>query len=60
MQTFEIAPHYDAWMQGDRLGTLIKTSMAKEGPHKGKAIAHLKMLRSGRTLRVLLDDCTLR
>jgi hypothetical protein len=60
MQTFEIAPHYDRWMMGDRLGDLVKYSKARTGPHKGETIAHLKMHVSGKVIRVLADDLTLR
>lgn len=55
---FEIAPHYDRWMMGDRMGTLVKTTVARAGEHKGRTIAHLKMERSGKTIRVLFDDLT--
>lgn len=58
MQTYEIAPHYDRWMMGDRLGTLVRISKARTGIHAGADIAHLRMHRSGKTIRVLLDDCT--
>lgn len=41
-QRVEISPACDAWMQGDRYGTVVKI---------GRKYAHLKMDRSGRTLQ---------
>lgn len=40
----ELHPATDAWMRGDRFGEVVKV---------GRKVYHVKMDRSGRTLRVI-------
>jgi hypothetical protein len=57
---YEIGPHYDRWMMGDRYGQLVKVTKASKGDHKGREIAHLRMEASGKTLKFWLDECEVR
>jgi hypothetical protein len=48
-------------MQGDRFGEVVKVTKARKANGslaKGTEIAHVKLDISGKTVRVLLDDCT--
>ena len=42
----ELHPGMDAWMQGDRYGVIVRV---------GRKFYHVKMDRSGRTLRITGD-----
>jgi hypothetical protein len=42
-QRVELSPATDAWMMGDRFGEIVKI---------GRAYLHVRMDRSGRTLRI--------
>lgn len=46
----QIPAYTDRWMMGDRFGTVIKTN-AKSG------VATVLMEKSGKTIKVILDDC---
>lgn len=50
----EIPAYTDRWMMGDRFGAWLKTTKRKPD---GASVAHVKLERSGKTVRVLLDDC---
>ena len=56
----QIPAYTDRWMMGDRYGEVIKTTRGKV--HKNRwgepeEIAHVKLDKSGKTLRVILADC---
>ena len=47
-------------MMGDRYGEIVKISASKTDKHGANwEIAHVKLDKSGKTLRFLLVDCTL-
>jgi len=52
----QIPVYTDRWMMGDQYGTVIKIVRL---PQPGaRQIAHVKLDKSGKTVRVLLNDCT--
>lgn len=66
----QIPVYTDRWMRGDRYGVLVKTTNGKrnvttlgvrgcgDGKYNAKVkIAHVKLDKSGKTIKVLLDDC---
>jgi hypothetical protein len=59
----QIPAYTDRWMMGDRFGTVVKTTkrgkVFKNRWGEPTEIAHVKLDISGKTLRVILDDCTL-
>jgi hypothetical protein len=61
MTRVQIPAYTDRWMMGDQYGELIKVVISKKVRDRwGDAvgIAHVKLDISGKTVRVLLDDCT--
>jgi hypothetical protein len=57
----QIPPYTDHWMKGDRYGDVVKVSRGKVFKNRWgdpQEIAHVKLDISGKTVRVLLDDCT--
>lgn len=61
-QRVQIPAYTDRWMMGDRYGEVVKVT---ERPKvKGSwfsgvvEIAHVKLDKSGKTIKVLYDDCT--
>ena len=59
----QIPVYTDRWMMGDRYGEIIRVTAAHRTSPKGtvktkQKIAHVKLDISGRTIKVLLDDCT--
>ena len=65
----QIPAYTDRWMMGDRYGTVIKTTKKRRNfpdrapvsaDDKGTyvAIAHVRLDKSGKTIRVFFDDCT--
>ena len=51
----QIPSYTDRWMMGDRYGDITSTYYSK----MAKAdVARVKLDISGKTIRVLLDDCT--
>ena len=69
MTRVQIPAYTDRWMMGDRYGVLIKTTKKVKpgvGDRRGwlpgykpyTEIAHVKLDKSGKTVRVILDDCT--
>ena len=60
----QIPAYTDRWMMGDRYGVVTKVTM-KPVPKSGEAnafalreVAHVKLDKSGKTVRVILNDCT--
>jgi hypothetical protein len=49
----QIPTYTDRWMMGDRYGEVVAYRGKPE-----KTIVHVKLDKSGKTIRVLLDDCT--
>jgi hypothetical protein len=56
----QIPVYTDRWMMGDRYGTLVKVTRSTKRDQWGDRyeIAHVKLDKSGKTVRVLLTDCT--
>ncbi len=53
MTRVQIPAYTDAWMRGDRYGTLERVTN-----RKGGKIAVVKLDKSGKTVRVVYEDCT--
>ena len=51
MKRVEVPAYTDRWMMGDRFGVITKVS--RQRPE----IAHVLLDKSGKTIRVILDDC---
>jgi len=68
----EIPAYTDRWMMGDRFGDLVKITKRKRLAAGVRAalltdqrrdpveIAHVKLDKSGKTVRVILDDCRIK
>jgi hypothetical protein len=58
MTRVQIPAYTDRWMMGDRYGEIDRITRASCG-HKidGIKIAHVKLDKSGKTVRVILADC---
>jgi len=63
----QIPAYTDRWMMGDRYGYVIKTTRHKEryiGVPSSRSrsdeyeVAHVKLDKSGKTVKVILADCT--
>ena len=69
----QIPAYTDRWMMGDRFGEIVKVTNGKRNAatlgtraalltndrYNGKVkIAHVKLDKSGKTVRVILNDCT--
>jgi len=69
MSRVQIPAYTDRWMMGDRFGEIVKITHRKgEGkriaPNTVIAgplveIAHVKLDKSGKTIKVVLEDCTI-
>lgn len=61
IQRVQIPAYTDRWMMGDRYGTIIGYSKPKNyldpKDPRGRTIARVKLDKSGKTIRVILDDC---
>lgn len=68
MTRLQIPAYTDRWMMGDRYGVLLKISRMRpkhavraglltKHPHDLPEVAHVKLDKSGKTIRVLLADC---
>ena len=73
MTRIQIPAYTDRWMRGDRFGEIVKVTRgrrnaAKLGPRAAlltgerwpiapREIAHVKLDKSGKTIRVILADC---
>jgi hypothetical protein len=68
----QIPAYTDRWMMGDRYGEVTRTTRSRmatpanavraalltKNPHAGqREIAYVKLDKSGKTVRVILDDC---
>ena len=67
----QIPAYTDRWMMGDRYGTIVRTSRLKPaqavraglltrdryGFGQSPEIAHVRLDKSGKTVRVILADC---
>lgn len=58
----QIPVYTDRWMMGDRYGELIKLTQYKPRAKNGaedpyKELAHVKLDRSGKVIKVMFDDC---
>jgi hypothetical protein len=61
MTRVEIPAYTDSWMKGDRYGEIVKITRRKamfKNRWDEQDIAHVKLDISGKTIRVILDDCT--
>jgi hypothetical protein len=54
-QRVQIAPAYDAWMQGDRFGEILRFRRSVD---RTRTIATLVMDRSKRRIRIDVEDLT--
>lgn len=65
----QIPAYHDMWMKGDRWGDVLKTVTAARSYAGARAalltnargrveIAFVKLDKSGKTVKVILDDCT--
>jgi hypothetical protein len=55
----QIPAYTDRWMMGDRYGEVVKVTKVKARPGNGMTeVAHVLLDKSGKTVRVILDDCT--
>lgn len=63
----QIPAYTDRWMMGDRYGVIVKMTRQRKSREsifrertipKGTEIAHVKLDKSGKVLRFILDDCT--
>ena len=53
----QIPAYTDRWMMGDRYGEVVKMVTRRTEIASRKFIAHVKLDKSGKTVRVILDDC---
>jgi len=57
----QIPAYTDRWMRGDQYGTVIKITKSKVITKPGQSpaeIASVLLDKSGKTVKVILDDCT--
>jgi len=57
----QIPAYTDRWMMGDRFGEVVKIRKTAGNPGAGappREVASVKLDISGKTVRVILDDCT--
>jgi len=59
-QRVQIPAYTDRWMMGDRFGEIVKVTKNRKSmaAKVGEEIAHVKLDKSGKTVKVILDDCT--
>jgi hypothetical protein len=59
MMRVQIPAYTDRWMMGDRYGEVIKVTKGaiSMGESIKREIAHVKLDKSGKTVRVILADC---
>jgi len=71
MTRVQIPAYTDRWMMGDRYGVLVKVTRPRKSKSLGaraallttnrweynREIAHVKLDKSGKTMRFVLDDC---
>ena len=57
----QIPAYTDRWMMGDQYGEVVKTSRRKlffKNRWEEHEIVHVKLDKSGKTMKFILDDCT--
>lgn len=62
----QIPVYTDRWMMGDRYGEVVKVTRLRRpvkpdpvmGGSEYSEIAHVKLDKSGKTVRFILDDCS--
>jgi hypothetical protein len=55
----QIPAYTDRWMMGDRYGEIVKVTRTIDiGDGWSRELAHVKLDKSGKTVRVILADCT--
>jgi hypothetical protein len=56
----QVPAYTDAWMMGDRYGEVVKTTRRRVSQARDwwKLVHWIRLDKSGRTIRVLADDCT--
>jgi hypothetical protein len=55
----QIPAYTDRWMMGDRTGEVIKVTKGRKGGRLCDVdVAHVKLDKSGKTIRVEYCDCT--
>ena len=65
----QIPAYTDRWMMGDRFGEIVKTTISRRKRAGVRAalltdargdveISHVKLDKSGKTVRVIIGDCT--
>lgn len=55
MERVQIPAYTDRWMMGDRFGEVVRVTLSRK--QIGKEIAIVKLDKSGKTIRVIYDDC---
>jgi len=59
MMRVQIPAYTDRWMMGDRYGEIVKIGKGRKGGRSCDIeIAHVKLDISGKTVKVVLNDCT--
>ena len=53
----QIPAYTDRWMMGDRYGVVVKVIKGRKGMER-KEVAHVKLDKSGKTIRFIYADCT--
>ena len=63
----QIPAYTDRWMMGDRFGEVVKVTLSRlrrisprsaiPAVYDQREIAHVKLDKSGKTVRVIFDDC---
>ena len=58
----QIPAYTDRWMMGDRYGVVVKVTHRQLEPrapwHRPVEIAHVKLDKSGKTMKFVYADCT--
>jgi len=57
----QIPAYTDRWMRGDMYGEIVEVTTSKVLKNRWgdpQELAHVKLDKSGKTVRVILDDCT--
>ena len=57
MTRVQIPAYADRWMKGDRYGEVIKVTKHQALDGYKYEIAHVKLDKSGKTVRMILADC---
>jgi hypothetical protein len=57
VERVQIPAYTDRWMMGDRYGEVVKVDEIASA-NTGKTIIRVKLDKSGKTVKVVSDDCT--